>query len=91
MAKCAREGCKRTAEVAPKLTIPHAIGVQPVQIMLGIKTCRRCCMSLDAAAEARTVKGVKLNSEEYRRVAPRLEHAPMPADQIPVQQPEATP
>lgn len=113
MAKCARPECKRTAEVAPKLTIPHAIGVQPVSIMLGIKTCRRCCLELDAAAEARlpnlaefirkvaasqckavkalyaeplfdraTVKAVKLNSEEYRRVAPRLELPPTPASEM---------
>lgn len=111
--KCARPGCKRTAEVAPKLTVPHAIGVQPVSIILGIRTCRRCCLDLDAPAEARlpnlaefiqkiarhqckaasalyaepafdraTVKAVKLNSEEYRKVAPRLELPPTPAAQI---------
>lgn len=116
MAKCAREGCKRTAEVAPKLTIPHAIGVRPVSIMLGIKTCRRCCLELDAPAEARlpnlaefiqkcarneckavgaiyaepvwektTCKAVKLNSEEYRRVAPRLDLPPTPVNEIPVE------
>lgn len=113
MAKCARPECKRTAEVAPKLTVPHAIGVRPVSILLGIKTCRRCCMELDAPAEARlpnlaefiqkvarsectaagalyaepafdraTVKAVKLNSEEYRKVAPRLERPPMPASEM---------
>lgn len=97
------------------LTVPHAIGVQPVMILLGLKTCRRCCRELDPVAQARlpnladfirklarrqcetakslyaepafdraTIKAVKLNSEEYRRVAPRLEHPPMPADHIPI-------
>lgn len=54
MTTCAKEGCSRTAEVVPKLLVPHVAGmpVDPKRqhgIMFGMKLCRRCSMTLNVA------------------------------------------
>lgn len=119
MPVCARLECKRTAEVIPKVVVPHAVGF-PIEksrqyaVMLGLKVCRRCCSQMSgpeqaklpnlmdffrklAASRAKRFKTpyqepdferafivkVKLSSDEYRKIAPRLEQAPTPADQLP--------
>ena len=115
MAICDRTGCKRTAEVAPKVVVPHAAGApfdpeRQHSVLLGLKLCRRCCLNIDPVEQAshenfRTfiteaakiraknrglpfeapdftrarVERVRLDSAEYRRLAPKLDE-PAPAE-----------
>jgi hypothetical protein len=53
MAICDRQRCNRTADVAPRLTVPRFVGAKPdprldYAMMLGAKLCRRCCLQLVA-------------------------------------------
>ena len=109
MAICDHQRCKRTAEVAPKLVVPVAVGESfnpryNIAIVLGLKLCRRCCFGIVAAKQAALddvaafirnaakiqakqlglpyrepdfarakIEAVKLSSQQYRQVAPKLE------------------
>ena len=119
MAICDHKGCKRTAEVAPEIVVPHAVGApfvpnRQLGVLLGLTLCRRCCLSFDVKAQAALpdfvgfirqaaaqqaarfrapftepdfarakLEIVKLNSEKYRRLAPKITGKPKvaPANQ----------
>ena len=54
---CEKLGCKRTAQVVPKLIVPYSIAPnshrdKPYGILLGAKLCRRCCRGLSAHDQA---------------------------------------
>jgi hypothetical protein len=56
MAICDHKGCKRTAEVAPEIIVPHAVGFpfdprRQLGVLLSLKLCRRCCLSFDVKAQ----------------------------------------
>lgn len=57
MAICEHIDCRRTAEVAPKIVVPHAVGFpldkkRQYEMILGLKLCRRHCAQVDAPAQA---------------------------------------
>ena len=54
---CEKVGCKRAAQVVPKLIIPYSVApnsdpAKQYGILLGAKLCRRCCRGLSAHHQA---------------------------------------
>ena len=54
---CEKVGCKRAAQVVPKLIIPYSVApnsdpAKQYGILLGAKLCRRCCRGLSALNQA---------------------------------------
>ena len=112
MAICDHKNCKRTAEVAPEIIVPHAAGFpfdpkRQLGVLLGLKLCRRHCLGFDVKAQAALpdfvgflrqaaqqqarrlglpyqepdfarakIEVVRLDSEKYRRLAPKITGKP---------------
>lgn len=52
MSTCEHPECRRQAQVAPKLLVPHAVDVpiDPIRqygVLLGARLCRRCAFGLE--------------------------------------------
>jgi hypothetical protein len=77
MAICDHQRCKRTADVAPKIVVPHAVGApfdprRQIGVLLELKLCRRCCLHLSPAVQAAYPNFVEFARGAARQQAKKL-------------------